>query len=120
MAHLINSNPGELLILNPLGWQKLPTQEPYQFKPFGYRMYHRIEVHKIWLLWFDEMLSFLQMTNTGLCYPGICDIVIPSPREIQRTGSIWYTYPDRDKVANQARWAGYSVDIDGDTIHCRK
>lgn len=111
-AHVIDHEDGTLNILDPSGWQKLPTQDLYQWKPFGYRLYDEIEVCKVWMLWLDEMLPLFQMINTGLRHPGLCRVVLPSPREVQRTGSIWKTYPCPDKIANQMRWAGFQVTTD--------
>lgn len=116
-VHLIDHGDGTLDILDPVGWRTLPTREPYQWKPFGYRLYREVVVHGVWRLWLDDMLPLFQMVNTGLQYPGICRVVIPPPREIQRKGETWRTYPCPRKIGEQMKWAGLRVEqVDGELI----
>jgi len=91
---------------------KAPDYSNSQGRPFGYREYDEIVVYEIYNLWLDEMMPLFQRVNTALVYGGIVQIRLPSPLLVSVPLIIWKTYPDKDKIANEAARAGFYFPLD--------
>lgn len=98
----------KLNIESPVGFEKLPSRDAYNWKPYGYREYNRITVKHIECLWLDEMLLFFQMVNTALCYPGRVYVFLPD-----RPKYGYRTFPDPDKIAIKMAEAGFLITQQG-------